>query len=68
GREWRDICAFLDQPIPRTPFPRSNKSGTIEAEAQRHAVGVFGTARNAYDRFNRNALIVLQKLFGEPIP
>lgn len=68
GHQWEQICPFLGIDIPEQPFPMSNKSGTIEAEAQRHAVGLFGTARNYYDRFNRQALIVLQKFFGEPIP
>lgn len=66
GKGWKEICEFLDQPIPRTPFPRSNKSGSIEAEAQRHAVGVYATALNHFHRFNRNALITLQKVLVRP--
>lgn len=66
GDGWEEICTFLGKDIPAVPFPRSNKSGSIEAEAQRHAVGLFGTARNVFDRVNRNLLIALQKLFSRP--
>lgn len=68
GDPWPELCAFLGQPVPMTAFPRSNKSGTIEAEAQRHAVGIYATALNYFHRFNRNMLITLQKFFGQPIP
>ena len=64
---WDRICAFLGHPVPHgMPFPRANSSGTLEAEAQRHAVGIFATARTWFDRFNRAVLIALQKLFGSP--
>ena len=64
---WDALCEFLGRPVPSTAFPRSNKSGSIEAEAQRHFVGIFATARNYFDRFNRGALIAIQKLVGQPI-
>ncbi|MCI5060005.1 MAG: sulfotransferase [Alphaproteobacteria bacterium] len=45
GHGWNEICEFLGCTVPEQPFPRSNKSGTLEAEAQRHTVGVFATIR-----------------------
>lgn len=42
---WDRLCRFLGEPVPAEPFPFSNKSGSVEAEVQRHAVGIFGTAR-----------------------
>lgn len=67
GQGWRDLCAFLGRPVPAIPFPRSNASGSLEAEAQRHTIGIWGTARNYFDRFNRAALILLQKFLGQPV-
>lgn len=45
GHGWNEICGFLGQPVPNRPFPFENKSGSIGAEAQRHIVGMFATAR-----------------------
>lgn len=67
GHGWEELCGFLGKPVPETAFPKSNKSGTIEAEAQRHAVGVFATARTYFHRFNRHMMLNFQKIFGEPI-
>lgn len=29
GDGWKQICAFLEQPIPRLPFPHQNKTGAL---------------------------------------
>ncbi len=50
GHGWAEICGFLNVPAPDAPFPFSNKSGSLEAEVQRHAVGLFGTARTHIHR------------------
>ncbi len=45
GGGWAEICTFLGRPVPDTPFPFENKSGSWRAELQRHAVGIFATVR-----------------------
>lgn len=50
GHGWKEICAFLGDDIPETPFPRSNASGSWQAELQRHAVGIIGTIRTNLHR------------------
>ncbi len=67
AENWDKVCAFLGHAVPRTSFPRANSSGTLEAEAQRHAVGIFATARTNFDRANRATITALQKLFGAPV-
>lgn len=67
GSQWEQLCGFLGVPVPSVPFPRSNKSGSLEAEAQRHTVGILGTAMNYFHRFNRACLLTLQRIFGNPI-
>ena len=68
GKQWEQICSFLGRSVPMVPFPRSNKSGSFEAEAQRHTIGIWGTAMTHFHRFNRSCLIALQKFLGEPAP
>lgn len=67
GNQWEQICPFLGLDVPNRPFPRSNKSKSLEAEVQRHTVGIIGTARNYRARFNRQCLMTLQKLFGAAV-
>lgn len=67
AENWDRICAFLGHPVPHIPFPRANSSGSLEAEAQRHVVGIFATARTWFDRFSRARLIAFQKIFGNPV-
>lgn len=50
GDAWETLCGFLGRPIPNVPFPFSNASGSIEAEAQRHAVGLLGSLRTHLHR------------------
>lgn len=67
GNQWSSICSFLGDDIPVVSFPRSNKSGSIEAEAQRHTVGIVGTLRTFYHRINRNCMLNIQRFLGTPI-
>lgn len=50
GHGWEELCGFLDRQVPDKPFPRSLKSGSLHAEAQRHSVGILGTTRTAIHR------------------
>ena len=50
GHDWKEICDFLGDDMPAVPFPRSNKSGSWEAEVQRHSVGMIGTVRTVLAR------------------
>lgn len=51
GHSWPQLCDFLGRQIPRTPFPRSLKSGSVHAEMQRHSVGMIGTTRTYINRY-----------------
>lgn len=51
GEGWEELCAFLGKPVPDVPFPRALRSGSLHAEAQRHSVGMWGTARTIGRRF-----------------
>lgn len=64
GHGWEELCSFLGRPVPSLPFPRSNKSGSIGAEAQRHCVGMFATARINAHRLFSSALARLQEPQG----
>ncbi len=65
GHGWKEICAFLEQPAPETPFPFENKSGSVSAEMQRHAVGMFATARTNFHRTNAHMLKSIQAFFAD---
>lgn len=60
GDGWEEICAFLEHNVPDAPFPRSLKSGSLHAEAQRHSVGLIGTARTLAHNF-MNAILMYTK-------
>ena len=45
GHGWKELCSFIEERIPDTPFPKSNKSGSFSTELQRHTVGIIGTLR-----------------------
>lgn len=34
GREWEKLCSFLNESIPNTSFPHSNKSSTSKAKSE----------------------------------
>ncbi len=65
GHGWKEICDFLGYAIPDEPFPTSNKSGSIGAEMQRHAVGIYATARTQYHRTNAHIMRSLQAFLGD---
>lgn len=59
GKNWEKICNFLEFDIPEQDFPFDNKSGSFNAEIQRHAVGIFATIRT---NLRRLKLFLLAKL------
>lgn len=59
GHGWEELCAFLGHRIPASEFPRSNKSGSLPAELQRHTVGIVGTARTQGARVMQIAINAL---------
>ena len=63
GHGWGEICTFLGCAIPNRTFPFENKSGTLTAELQRHAVGIFATVRVYLRRIRE---FIIRKLFPAP--
>jgi len=61
---WEKICNFLGVSVPDKPFPMSNASGSIGAETQRHAVGLWGTICTWFERGVKILIVVCQKIFG----
>jgi hypothetical protein len=56
GSGWRELCEFLERPIPAIPFPRANPSAPRAPEAD--AVGqadTAGTARRSLFRWRWSA-------------
>jgi hypothetical protein len=48
GDRWHKLCNFLEEPVPKKPFPRVNASGSLYALFVANAIPLISTIRSLF--------------------